>query len=81
MAYNSDKTPQQLTELPSLEADDVVVVGDDSDGSERAKGIKKAGLATTLPVWNTGSGTYATLTVSTTAPTNPQVNDLWLEIT
>jgi len=48
MAYDSDKTPQELTELTSLENGDLIIVGDDSDISEKAKSITKVNLKETL---------------------------------
>lgn len=48
MAYATDKEPDDLTALTSLDVADVFVVGDVSDASEVAKKITKANLITDL---------------------------------
>jgi len=44
MAYSSDKEPDQLTELTTLNSNDVFVVGDISDSDEPAKYITKTNM-------------------------------------
>ncbi len=55
MAYTSDLEPDQLTALTTLDAGDVIVVGDISDASEVAKCITKTNLIADI---KTATDTY-----------------------